>query len=164
MLTYKLFFRHFHFQVRRTHAYPHKKALLISQDIVVAKCADGSCSFISLSCIGGTLSALHHSRLTSTWRAISRPNFKLEIIQRQPRNKLTPCPPSSHPWYWEGPRDCHAMGFTISDRVGFDEHIAKIWSDARQSPLFALRVLVAHGLHAWSTIGGDLTLALGVLK
>src|SRR6218665_193057 len=27
ILTYKLYFCHFHFQVRRTHAYPHKKAL-----------------------------------------------------------------------------------------------------------------------------------------
>jgi len=27
ILTHKLYFRHFHFQVRRTNAYPHKKAL-----------------------------------------------------------------------------------------------------------------------------------------
>src|SRR6218665_2571856 len=27
-LSYKLYFRHFNFQVRRTHAYPHKKALI----------------------------------------------------------------------------------------------------------------------------------------
>jgi len=30
-MTYKLYFRHFHFPVRRTGAYRHKKALLISK-------------------------------------------------------------------------------------------------------------------------------------
>src|SRR6218665_3828877 len=34
ILTYKLYFRHFHFQVRRTHAYPHKKPCLKSLNTV----------------------------------------------------------------------------------------------------------------------------------
>jgi len=66
------------------------------------------------------------------------------MVVRRPRSKPIALPPLI-PGI-ERVQDMVILGVTISDRIGFGAHIDKICCKARQS-MFALRVLVAHGLH-----------------
>ena len=108
------------------------------------KYADDSYLLIPASCIDSTLSELDN---ISTWASIS--NLKLnhtkskEMIVRRPRSKSTALPPPL-PGI-ERVHEITILGVTLSDRVGFEKHIDRICCKARQS-MFALRVLVAHGL------------------
>src|SRR6218665_2628098 len=63
ILTYKLYFRHFHFQVRRTHAYPHKKAL----DIYIHSTLSANMYSLHKATNGilGTYSFIHYGDLYS---------------------------------------------------------------------------------------------------
>ena len=65
------------------------------------------------------------------------------MIIRRPRSKSTTLPLPIHGI--ERVHETVILGVTISDRVGFKTHIDKICCKARQS-MFALRILVSHGL------------------
>jgi len=67
-----------------------------------------------------------------------------EMVVRRPRSRPIVLPPSMDGI--EMVQEMVILGVTISDRIGFGAHIDKICCKARQS-MFALRVLVSHGLH-----------------
>ena len=66
-----------------------------------------------------------------------------EVIFRRPRSKTSDCPP---PIIWIERVDAvKVLGITLSNRLGFSEHIDNIVCKAKQS-FYALRILVSHGL------------------